>query len=76
MCPTWWRRDSDGILVGILREMHHFEDLGLGEGVTIKLILKKWVGKLWTVFIYFRIGSVVVLYEDGNGPSGSGNFFD
>jgi hypothetical protein len=32
------------------------EDLGIDERVILKLILKKWIWRAWTEFIWLRIG--------------------
>jgi hypothetical protein len=43
-CSTWWRIDAGRILVGILREMHCFENLGLSEVKTLQWIFKNGMG--------------------------------
>jgi hypothetical protein len=44
----WW---------GILKVRGHLEDVGIDGRIIFKLILKKWVGRNWTVFIWLIIGT-------------------
>jgi hypothetical protein len=41
------RRGAYGVLVGILKGRDHLEeDLGRDESIILKLILRKWVGRV------------------------------
>jgi hypothetical protein len=44
----WW---------GDLREIDHFEHLGIDGRIIFKLILKTWDGEIWTELIWRRIGT-------------------
>jgi hypothetical protein len=35
----------------------HVEDVGIGEGTILKLILMKYNGGVWTGFIWIRMGA-------------------
>jgi hypothetical protein len=51
------KRNVYSILVGKTEEKRHLQDPGVGEIMTLKLILKKQDGRMWTVFIWLRVGS-------------------
>jgi hypothetical protein len=34
------------------------EDLGVAGKITLKLVLREWRGRVWTGFIWLRIGTV------------------
>jgi hypothetical protein len=40
-----------------LKQIYHFEDLDIDGMMTLKRILKKQDGRLWTGFVWLRIGS-------------------
>jgi len=42
--------------LGNLKERGHVEDLGLDERVTLKCVLQKWKGWLYTVLTWHRVG--------------------
>lgn len=50
------RRGAYRFLVGILKGRDHLEeDLGTDKRIILKLILRKWVGKVWTGLICLSI---------------------
>jgi len=50
------RRGVYRVLVGILKGRDHLEeDLGRDESIILKLILRKWVGRVWTGSICLSI---------------------
>jgi len=61
-----------------LKGRDHSENLGVDGKVILGWILRKYGRKVWTGFIWFRIGPVVGCCEHGNEPSGStkGGEFD
>jgi hypothetical protein len=40
-----------------LKGLDHSEDLGVGRRIILEWILEKYGGKLWTGFVWHRIGS-------------------
>jgi hypothetical protein len=40
-----------------LNHRYHMEDVGIGGRIILKLILEKWAGRMWTGFIWLRIGT-------------------
>jgi hypothetical protein len=60
-----------------LIDRDNLEDLGVDGRIILKWIFKKWDGKVWTEFIWFRIGGGTI--ECGSEPSDSikcGEFLD
>jgi hypothetical protein len=49
----------------------HSGDLGVDGKIILDWILGKLGGKVWTGFMWFRIGPVAGSYEHGSEPSGS-----
>jgi hypothetical protein len=45
------------ILVGKSEGRDHSEDLGIGGRIILKWILEKYCGRVWTGFIWLRIGT-------------------
>jgi hypothetical protein len=43
------------LLLGSLKGRDHSEDLGVDGRMLLKLILGKWVGRVWVVLIWLRI---------------------
>jgi hypothetical protein len=41
-----------------LKGRDHSEDLGEDGRIILKLILKTWLGRVWTGFIWLRIGTI------------------
>jgi hypothetical protein len=41
----------------ILKGIDHLEDLGIDGKIILKLILRKQGGKVWTGFVWLRIGT-------------------
>ena len=54
-----------------LKETDHWEDLRTKGRAILILILKKYNGRLWGVFIWFRQGPLVDYDEYGHEPSAS-----
>jgi hypothetical protein len=55
------------------------EDLNIDGRITLELILGRKVGKIWTGFMWLRIGTSSRPFKHGNEPSGSirgGEFLD
>jgi hypothetical protein len=52
-----------------LKETDHWEDLRIKGRAIIILILKKYNGRLWGVFIWFRQGPLVDFDEYGHESS-------
>jgi hypothetical protein len=52
-------------------ERNNIEDPGIYERIILKRILKTWDWKVWTGFIWPRIGTDGGCYEHCNEPSGS-----
>jgi hypothetical protein len=50
-------RSECKILVGNLKGRDHSEDVGIDGRIILELILGKQVGKVWTGFIWLRIGT-------------------
>jgi hypothetical protein len=46
-------------------KIYLLEDIGIGRWIILKLIIKKYGGKMWTEFIWLRIGCC----EHGNETS-------
>jgi hypothetical protein len=62
-----------------LQGSDHSEDLGVDEKIILEWILGKYDGKVWTGFLWLRIGTSGGSCEHGNETSGSikdGEFFD
>ena len=56
LCHVWGRGHvQTGFLWGNLRERDQLEDIRVDGYVILKLILKKWDGSAWTVWIWFRV---------------------
>ena len=47
-CRAWW---------GDLRETDHLEELVMVGSVTLRCIIKKRDGRMWTGFIWLRLGT-------------------
>jgi hypothetical protein len=60
----WW---------GNVKERNHLHELtvGIDGKITLRLILQRWEGRVWTGFIWFRTGNVAGICEHGNKPAGS-----
>jgi hypothetical protein len=50
-------RNAYYILVGNLMGRDHLEDLGVDGNIILQWILGKWCGRVWTGFIWLRIGT-------------------
>jgi hypothetical protein len=50
------RGKKTGFQWGDSREGDHLEDLGVDWRIILKLIIKKWYGKVWPGLIWLRIG--------------------
>jgi len=50
------RRGAYMILIGKPEKRDHLEDLCVDGRIILKRILKKWDGRIWTGFIWFRTG--------------------
>jgi hypothetical protein len=62
-------RNAYKILVGNLKGRHHSEDVGVDEKIILEWLLGKQGEKLWTRFIWLRIGTVADSCEHDNGNS-------
>jgi len=56
-CSTQGKERCIKILVGNLKRREHSEDLGVVGRVILEGILRKQVGRVWTDFIWPRIGT-------------------
>jgi hypothetical protein len=50
-------RNAYKVLVGEPKGREHFEDLGVDNRIILEFILGKQNEKLWTAFIWLRIGT-------------------
>jgi hypothetical protein len=57
-------RSTYTILFG--KRTYHLGDLEVGEKLILEYILGRWGGKLWSGFIWLRIGTIGGSCEDGN----------
>jgi len=46
---------------GNMKERVRFKDLSTGERIMLKLILQKYYGRVWTVWVGLKMGATVVL---------------
>ena len=51
------RRGLSRVLVGILRERDHLEDLGVDGRIILRWILRKWNGDAWARLVWLRTGT-------------------
>ena len=56
MAHMWGREVYTRLWRGNLKARGHWEDTGTDGRITLKCILKKWDGKVWTGLIWLRIG--------------------
>jgi hypothetical protein len=60
-CGTHWGRAEIATHTGFwwenLKEIYHLEELEVDGRITLKLILKECNERMWTEFIWLRVGS-------------------
>jgi len=61
------------VLVSKLKGRDHLEDENVDGTITLKRILNRWDGSVWTGVIWLRIWQVVGFCEHSNESSGSIN---
>jgi hypothetical protein len=58
MWPVWGRGEvHTGFWWETLRDLGHLEDVGVYGRIILKWVFKKYVGRLWTGFMWLRIGT-------------------
>jgi hypothetical protein len=52
----WGKREiHTEFWLGNPKESDHLKDLDIKRAIILKLMLKKWDGRVWTVFIWIRV---------------------
>jgi hypothetical protein len=57
VCGTYGKRGSHRVLVGKPEEKNNLGDLSIDEMISLKCVFRKQSGRLWTGFIWLRMGT-------------------